>query len=77
MSSVLTWVNDKRERRNLPPLISLPPGDGRRSPVEVALGCKVTLGRLQLNENDRITFIEIPRLIERHIEQYRSQKENQ
>ena len=72
MSSVLAWVNLVRARRDLPALLQLPKGEGSRSPVEVALAAKTTLNRLQLNEPTRITFIELPPLIVRHITEYRS-----
>jgi hypothetical protein len=72
MATVLRWVNDIRLRHDLPALAELPAGQGRRSPVEVALGAKVTLGRLQLDQGSRITFIEPPPLIVRHITEYRT-----
>jgi hypothetical protein len=68
---VLSWVNKVRTRHGTEPLASLPPGRGKRSPVERALGCKVTLGQLQGNSSTRITFIEAPDHIWRHIADYR------
>jgi hypothetical protein len=74
----LAWINQVRANHDYEPLTSLPrggpPAPGRlhvRSPVEVALNVKVTLGRLQAHTPTRIVFLQPPDSVIRFIDDYR------